>query len=270
MDEIAEAGYEGTELGPWGFYPTTPHVLHAELSARGLSLVGAFLDVPLHDPAQFDRGREAAREVVPLLTALGAPVLILSAQMTPDRARIAGRVTEAHSLSAGQWKQAAAYLGELSQIAGDVGLVSAFHHHAGTYVETVGEIERLFEEVDPTLMGLCLDTGHLAYGGGDNMRLLSRYGGIIRHMHLKNADPSVLTRVREGDMSYVEAVREGIFCPLDAGSVDIPAVVEALRRVEYDGWLVVEQDIDLARPEHLNPLEGATRARRFLREVVGI
>jgi inosose dehydratase len=265
MDEIAEAGYEGTELGPWGFYPIPVKQLEQELSARDLKLLASFVDVPLHDPALFDEGREAVKRVIPLLAALGAPVLILSARATPDRLQVAGRATEPNSLTAQQWKDAGAYLQELAQAAGDSGLIPTFHHHAGTYVETPAEIERLFNEVDPELLGLCLDTGHLVYGGGDNLKFIAAYRQVIRHVHLKNIDAAVLTKVWAERLGYVQAVSAGVFSPLERGIVNIPAVLEALKQVGYDGWYVVEQDIDLSQPDHADPLQGATKAREFLR-----
>jgi inosose dehydratase len=270
MDEIREAGYEGTELGPWGFYPTDPDKLRRELSSRGLSMVGAFVDVPIHDPARFDEGRQAVRQVLPLLSALNAPVLILSAQQTPERAAIAGRVKPSEGLSDEQWKRAGAYLAELARMAHDAGLDATFHHHAGTYVETPQEIERLFQEVDPDLIGLCLDTGHLVFGGGDNTEFLSRHANTVRHLHLKNIDAGVLQRVRESDMRYLQSVRAGVFAPLPAGAIDIPNVIEQAHDAGYDGWMVVEQDVDLTQPNHPDPLQGASAARRYIRETVGI
>jgi inosose dehydratase len=270
MDEIATAGYEGTELGPWGFYPTAPDDLRGALDKRGLALVGAFVDVPIHDPAQFAVGRQAVRQVVPLLAALGAPTLILSARQTPERAAIPGRVTEADGLSAAQWRQAGAYLQELAGIARDAGLDATFHHHVGTYVETPQEIARLFDAVDPALLGLCLDTGHLVFGGGDNAAFLARYAPTVRHLHLKNVDAAVLEEVRSGDMNYLQAIRAGVFAPLQAGSIAIPAVIATLQRAGYDGWAVVEQDIDRSQPDYPDPLQGATAARRFLREAAGV
>lgn len=264
MDEIAEAGYKGTELGPWGFYPISPERLGRELSARDLHLVASFVDVPLHEPALFDEGTQAVKRVIPLLAELGAPVLILSAQATPDRSLVAGRVTETDGLTARQWKQAGAYLRELALATSDAGLTPTFHHHAGTYIETPTEIERLFNEVDPDLLGLCLDTGHLVYGGGDNMQIIPVYGQVIRHVHLKNVDAEVLARVRAERLDYVQAIMRGVFSPLEAGSVDIPIVLDALKQGEYDGWFVVEQDIDLSQPGHRDPLQGATRAREYL------
>lgn len=265
MDEIAGAGYTGTELGPWGFYPTSPEGLGRELSARDLRLVASFVDVPLHQPALFDEGTQAVKRAIPLLAELGAPVLILSAQATPDRLPVAGRVTEAEGLAARQWKQAGTYLRELALAISDAGLTPTFHHHAGTYIETPTEIERLFNEVDPDLLGLCLDTGHLVYGGGDNMQLISLYRQAIRHVHLKNVDAQVLARVRAERLNYVQAVTRGVFSPLESGSVDIPAVLDALKQGGYSGWFVVEQDIDLSEPEHADPLQGATKAREYLR-----
>jgi inosose dehydratase len=277
MDGIRQAGYSGTELGPWGFYPTTPHDLRSALEARGLALAGSFVDVPVHDAARFDEGRQAVRQVLPLLASFanasdgsGAPVLILSARQTPERAAIAGRITPSDGLSAAQWKAAGAYLQELARTARDAGLEATFHHHAGTYIETPAEIERLFEEVDPALLGLCLDTGHLVLGGGDNEAFLSRYAPTVRHLHLKNIDPAVLERVRVTNMSYLQAVQAGVFAPLQTGSIDIPSVVARLGAAGYDGWLVVEQDVDLSRPDHPDPLSGATAARVFIRETLGV
>jgi inosose dehydratase len=270
MDEIQAAGYEGTELGPWGFYPTAPDELRRALAGRGLALVSAFVDVPIHDPAQFAAGRKAVRQVVPLLAALGAPTLNLSARQTPERAAIPARVTEADGLSAGQWRQAGAYLQELAGIARDAGLDATFHHHVGTYVETPQEIARLFDAVDSDLLGLCLDTGHLVFGGGDNAAFLARYAPAVRHLHLKNIDSAVLEQVRTGDMNYLQAIQAGVFAPLQAGSIDIPAVIATLQRAGYDGWMVVEQDIDRSQPDHPDPLQGATAARRFLRETTGV
>lgn len=277
MDEIREAGYEGTELGPWGFYPTVPSSLRTELDARELALVGSFVDVPVHDAARFEEGRKAVQQVLPLLASFASnggtpttPVLILSARQTPERAAIAGRVTENDGLSTYQWKMAGAYLQELARMAHDAGLDATFHHHAGTYIETPTEIERLFEEVDPSLLGLCLDTGHLVLGGGDNAAFLSRYAPTVRHLHLKNIDSGVLDRVQASNMNYLQAVRAGVFAPLQTGSIDIPAVIATLRAAGYDRWMVVEQDIDLNRIDHPDPLAGATAARAFIRETTGV
>jgi inosose dehydratase len=277
MDEIRDAGYQGTELGPWGFYPHAPRELRFALDARGLALVGSFVDVPIHDAALFDEGRRALQQVLPLLASFAAtgatstaPVLILSARQTPKRAAIAGRVNESAELSASQWKTAGAYLRELAHMGRNMGLEATFHHHAGTYIETPAEIDRLFEEVDPSLLGLCLDTGHLVLGGGDNLQFLSRYAALVRHVHLKNIDPGVLARVRAGNMNYLQAVQAGVFAPLATGSIDIPGVVALLRTSGYDGWLVVEQDIDLSRADHPDPLSGARAARTFIRETMGV
>ena len=51
VDEMSAAGYVGTELGDWGFMPTDPDVLQAELDRRGLALVGSWVSVTLHDQA---------------------------------------------------------------------------------------------------------------------------------------------------------------------------------------------------------------------------
>ena len=42
LDEIASTGYDGTELGDWGFLGTDPAQLRGDLNRRRLALVGAF------------------------------------------------------------------------------------------------------------------------------------------------------------------------------------------------------------------------------------
>ena len=195
---------------------------------------------------------------------------MLSAQQTPERARVAGRVTEADALPADRWREAADYLRELAQLAADAGRTVTFHHHAGTYVESPPEVARLYDSVDSSLLGLCLDTGHWAYGGGDPLDALARYGPIIRHVHLKNVDSQALARVRAQGLGYLDAIRAGVFCPLDRGAIPIATVLAGLRARGYDGWLVVEQDIDLSQADHPDPLTGATRARAYLREVAAV
>jgi inosose dehydratase len=218
----------------------------------------------------FPQGFEAVKQVIPLLAKVGASMLVLSASSTPERREIAGRVTEADGLSQEQWHEAGDFLRDLAGLAHEAGLDATFHHHAGTYVETPSEIRRLFEWVNPDVMGLCLDTGHLVFGGGDNSVIIAEYGPHIRHVHLKNVDAEVLRRVRANQLGYVEAIKLGVFCPLESGSIDIAATVQDLVGMGYDGWLVVEQDIDLSVPGYTAPFEGAAHARLFLKEAVGV
>jgi inosose dehydratase len=146
------------------------------------------------------------------------------------------------------------------------------HHHAGTFVETPLEIERLLEQTDPDLIGLLLDTGHAVYGGGDPLEIVRHHGPRVRYVHLKDATRAELDRVRETDISMPEAWSRGVFCPLGEGVVDFPRVIEALRGGRYAGWLIVEQDVvpDAQGRLHPDPTASARQSRTFLRERAGL
>ena len=122
------------------------------------------------------------------------------------------------------------------------GLEPIFHPHAGTYIETADEIDRLMERIDPSLVGLCLDTGHFRYGGAIPAQAIRDYASLIRHVHLKDCATSVLRGVVERDEDLAAAIGGGVFCPLGTGDADIAAAIAALDEIGYEGWLVVEQD----------------------------
>ena len=92
LDEIAEAGYAGTELGPYGYFPTEPAELTAELSARGLQLVASFVSVPLAHPKRHDAGYHEAMKVAQLLAQTGARLIVLADEMSEARMAVSGRV----------------------------------------------------------------------------------------------------------------------------------------------------------------------------------
>jgi inosose dehydratase len=268
LDEMAEAGYAGTELGDWGFLPGEPDALGAALGRRGLSLVGGFVPVALADRAAHADGRERAVRTA-LLMARVAPgaVLVLADDngRDPTRTAQAGRIREEHGLDSDSWQTFASGAEEISRaVRGEAGLELVFHHHCGGFVETEQEVERLMAMTAPELVGLCLDTGHWTYAGGDPLAAVRRYGERVRHVHFKDCDPAVAAAARRDKVDYFEAVRRGVFCELGAGDVAFPAILDLLRGRDYPGWIVVEQDVF---PGLGQPLESARRSRAYLKEL---
>jgi inosose dehydratase len=269
LDEMVQSGYAGLELGDWGFLPTDPEILRCELGERGLTLLGAFVPVALSIPARLEAGVEAALRAAALLAAVegSTPLVILSDEngSEPTRTFHAGRIRAEHGLSAAGWKNFAAAVERVARTVRDrTGLHTVFHHHCAGFVETPAEIERLLQLTDPELLGLCLDTGHLRFGGGDPQELLDRHGERVRHVHFKDHDPDVASRARRERWDYFASVHHGVFCELGRGDVDFPGIAAALRRVGYRGWIVVEQDV---LPGMGSPLESASANRRYLREI---
>ncbi|MCA1591937.1 MAG: TIM barrel protein [Acidobacteria bacterium] len=270
LDEITEAGYAGTELGPYGYFPTEPKLLTSELSARGLQLVGSFVPVPLAHRARHEAGYQEALKVAQLLAQAGARIIVLADEMSEARMAVSGRVDEARDgMSDRQWDGAARILSRIAGACSALGLSAVFHHHAGTFVETPKEVARLCENTDPGLLGLCLDTGHYFFGGGYPSDAVRLYGSRIRHLHLKDVQLPVLEAARRDNVGFLEAVRRGVFCELGAGAVDLKQVIQDMTATGYSGWVIVEQDVD-TRSADVKPLESARRSRQYLRNVIGV
>ncbi len=274
LDELAGAGYTGTELGDWGYMPTDPAVLQAELDKRGLVMLGAFVPVALKDASAHAGGIATALKTARLLAAVGgspAPYLVLADDngSVPERTRLAGRVTREAGLSPAEWKVFAAGADSLAQaVHEETGLRTVFHHHCAGYVETPEEIATLLELTNPQRLGLVFDTGHYCYGAGggdcDVTAALDRYGDRVWYIHCKDCEPEVARRARAEQWDYFTALRHGVFCELGKGCVDFPALLRRLAERNYRGYVLVEQDI---LPGMGSPKESALRNREYLRSI---
>lgn len=269
LDEILAAGYTGTELGPYGYFPTDAKVLGGSLKSRKMSMLSSFVPVPIADPQAKDKVIEQVRRVGELLSSLGAKFLVLSDQQTPKRRRIAGRVPVdgRESLTAGQWKLVGEVVAEVERAADSFGLGLVFHPHVATYVETPLEVERFFESVRSTRIGLCLDTGHCVYGGGDPADEARKYRPLLRYVHIKDIDPQTLGRARRDHLDFEQAVGAGIFSPIGEGCIDFEGFLGLLGKNEFSGWMVVEQDVIYGQTK-IPPVESMRNSLNYLKHVV--
>ena len=269
LDEMHATGYAGTELGDWGFLPTEPAALRNELTARHLELLGAFVPVKLTDASAHHGGVESALRAARLLSAVSGtkPSIVLSDDTAahPWRTERAGRITPADGLDDNEWSVLAEGAERVADaVRNETGLRTVFHHHCATFVETPAEIEQLMARTRPELLGLCLDTGHATFGGGNALELVDRWRPRIWHVHLKDCDPSIRARAASEKWDYPTSVRHGVFCELGTGAVDFAAVIDRLRDSNYDGWLVVEQDV---LPSMGTPAASAARNRAYLKSL---
>lgn len=266
LNEMKEAGYAGTELGDWGFMPTDPKQLRAELDQRKLKLLGAFVPVFLKDASKHASGAETAVKTAKLMKKAGfADAFIVLADENgsiSERTKNAGRITTEMSLYEEEWltfAKGADFVAEKVKKA--TGLRTVFHHHCAGYVETPAEIDKLLSLTNPELIGLVLDMGHYMFGGGDPLTALKKHYSRIWHVHFKDCDPAVAQKSKEENWDYFKSVNEGVFCELGKGAVDFPAILQELKARNYDGWIVVEQDV---LPGMGNPKQCAERNRQYL------
>jgi len=269
LDEIKSTGYSGTELGDWGFMPVDPSVLRQELDKRTLTLVGAFVPVFLKDKSTHREGISTAVKTAGLMADAGFPeafiVLADNNGTVEERTLNAGRITDSMGLSTDEWKIFAQGAEEVArQVKNETGLRTVFHHHCAGYVETPREIETLLSLTDPALLGLALDMGHYAFGGGDPLETLKKYRERIWHIHYKDCEPTIADSSRAQRWNYFKSIENGVFCELGKGSVDFKAITAELINQNYSGWIVVEQDV---LPGMGNPKQCALRNRQYLNSI---
>jgi inosose dehydratase len=270
LDEIAETGYAGTELGDWGFMPTNPQELNKEIANRKLDLLGAFVPVALANEAAHEEGVQKALDVAELMSNAGYKdafiVLADDNGTVKKRTENAGRITAEQSLSPEQMKIFASGAEKISQAVKDkFGMRTVFHHHCAGYIETPAEIDTLLNATDPELLGLCFDTGHYRFGGGKNpLDVLEKYWDRIWHMHFKDFAPQVAEQSIKNKWDYFESVKNGVFCELGKGDVDFIAIKDFLNKKNYKGWIVVEQDV---LPGMGNPKQCAQNNRSYLQSI---
>jgi inosose dehydratase len=269
LDEIRDTGYQGTELGDWGFMPAVPSQLRKELDNRSLSMVGAFVPVFLKDRSKHASGAESAVKTAKLMSDAGYhdAFLVLADDngSVKERTLNAGRVTPSMGLSVDEWKT---FAEGANLVAGEVktktGLRTVFHHHCAGYVETPDEIDTLLKLTDPDLVGLVLDMGHYMFGGGDPLKALKKHRERIWHIHFKDCHPGLAAKSRTAGLDYFKSVGNGVFCELGKGAVDFPSIVKELLEQKYSGWIVVEQDV---LPGMGNPKVCAQRNRDYIKSL---
>lgn len=253
LDEVAKAGYRGTELGPFGFLPKDPERLRDELESRGLSLIGAAHVHPLGDPGSAPNLMATLKQLATLLRSVGSRQLILMDESNAYPRNAWGVLDQSG------WRALTRMVRDAQTLLGDHGVTLTFHPHVGTAVEREAQIDRLLDETD---VGLCFDVGHHAFWGQDPLAYMEKVWERIGYVHLKNVDATVRRRVLEGTLHPADAFAAGAMCPLADGAVDIKAVMKLLESNTYAGPIVVEQDPS-DNPADV-PLELAARNRRFL------
>ncbi|MDQ6774237.1 MAG: sugar phosphate isomerase/epimerase [Candidatus Dormibacteraeota bacterium] len=260
LTEMRAAGFKATELGPLGFLPDDAPELRRTLEAAGLGLVGGFLALPLHLPARRSDCLHHAARVAATIAGGGGGLLILAV------AAEAEGYDHRPELDAEGWRELEAGLRAVAAVARERCLETCVHPHWGTMLERPGEVDRLLRMPD---IRLCLDSGHLALGGSDPVRVAEAAGERTIHVHLKDLDGEMAGRVRSGSLSFSEAVARGLFPALGDGDVDLRGLIRRLRGQGYGGWYVIERDIALsAEPEPgAGPVADMHRSLTFLAQV---
>lgn len=275
LDGIAAAGYEGTEIAVNGFFPADAESLRAALKKRNLKAASSYVALTLEEEGALEQMIEHVDRVGERLAQFKSTEIIIAGNSTPKRLEIAGSVADDGSdgWNNVEWQRAAKALETIAiRCKERFNLRTVFHHHTGTYVETPNEVARIMEMTDPELVGLCLDTGHYHYGGGDIVEATKRYTDRIWYLHIKDIWPEKLAQIRRERIHMRRAWAMDPFAELGQGCIDFPAFFDVLRSQGYQGWMIVEQDSvgRSQRDPSWSPVESARQSRDYLRDVLEV
>lgn len=265
VSEMALAGFTGSEVG--NKYPKDTEVLKKALNLRGINIASAWFSSflttkPLEDTViEFIKHRD-------FLNAMGAKVIVVSEQGHSIQGMMDTPVlSKKPHFTEEEWNKLAKGLEELGKLAAQKGMKIVYHHHMGTGVQTLEEIDKLMEITDPNLVYLLFDTGHLTFSNVNPEVVLKKYINRIKHVHLKDIRKEVLATVKSEEMSFLNAVKAGVFTVPGDGMIDYGPLFKILDENNYEGWFVVEAEQD---PAKANPLEYAIKARKFITEKTGL
>jgi inosose dehydratase len=247
LDQVAEAGYAGIDLGPAGYLGTGER-LGELLAERGLGLAGAYIELPYPDPdalrqalPELDATLDIFDTVAPYLPGPKPRPTLADNGSVARRGRPGRSATDRSAgLDADSWRRFAEGLATVVAHCRDRGYEPTFHPETGTNVEAPWEIERVLDISD---VGLCLETGHMMLGGGDPVAMLRDWAERINHVHLKDARLAVMRQIIEDEAPVTDIWSREAFCALGHGDLDADAILDGIRAMGFQGWLVVEQDI---------------------------
>ena len=271
LDEVAGAGYQGIDLGPVGYLGQGTGLAEA-LASRGLGLAGGYIDLPFSEPDRLPGEMARLDSLIDAFDAAGrlpdrpAPRPTLAAAGSEAHRRHPGAAQHDRSIGFDEdaWRRLGDGLRRVVERCRERGYEPTFHHHAATWVEAPWEIERVLELSD---VGLCLDTGHLMVGGGDPVELLAKWASRINHVHLKDVRCDLLDQIVGEGAPADEIWLRDVFGPLGQGGLDVGGVLDGLRSVGYEGWLIVEQDVFTTDAPRFEKAVTDQRAnRRFLEQ----
>ncbi|MCP4135048.1 MAG: myo-inosose-2 dehydratase [bacterium] len=265
ISEMALAGYTGSEVG--NKYPSNPEILKPMLDIRGIGICNQWFSSFLASKPYVEVEKDFRKQLM-FLKAMGADVIGPSEQTRSCQGNLDISVFSGKSnFTADEFRAVCTGMNKLGSIANNEGMKLAFHHHMGTGIQTMEETDRFLNDTDPEKVFLLYDSGHFAFSEEDPVAALKKYIGRVGHVHLKDLRKDVFSDVKAKDLSFLDAVRTGVFTVPGDGSVDFPSIFKILEENDYRGWMVVEAEQD---PSKANPFEYAKMARDYIRRETGL
>lgn len=265
ISEMALSGFSGSEVG--NKYPRDTEILKKALGLRNIEIASAwFSSFVVSKP--MEEVEEDFKKHRDFLFEMGAKVIVVSEQSKSIQGKMDTPIFKSKpQFSDDEWERLARGLEHLGELAAQKDMRIVYHHHMGTGVQTTKEIERLMDMTDPSLVYLLYDTGHLTFSGENPESILTKYIHRIKHVHLKDIREDILKIVKEDGLSFLQAVKAGVFTVPGDGFIKFEPLFRILDENNYEGWFVVEAE---QNPTLADPLEYAIKARAYIKEETGL
>lgn len=255
LKEASLAGYRAIELGPYGYLPINIDEVSNELAKNNLAIVAGTIFNDLLSEDNYAEVLRQTDDICSLITKLPplpryegqhfpTPYMTIMDWGHDERDYAAGHSDRAPRLSKKDWQRMMEHIIGISKRAASYGVRPVIHPHAGGYIEFADEIDALVRDVPYDIAGLCLDTGHLYYSGMDPVVWLKKYADRLDYVHFKDVNDSVYKQVLAEHIRFFEGCGKGSMCPIGKGSLDYPAIKQALEDIKYSGYITIEQERD--------------------------
>lgn len=244
---IGEAGFEGTELGPVGYYQGSE--LASKLEEHKLKLVNGNIFEKVHEASELSAIMEKVHSSCKILSEYGAKYFTVVPHVVEERVPTAGRPADARKLDKERWNVMMEAIKDIALVTRSYGIFTVLHPHSGAWLETEDEVDAAMKCLPADLVGLCLDSGHFVYAGMDPVAKYAQYADRTPFMHFKDVDASVLKSLQDKKQGFWDGVTQGVFCPLGKGLVNFPKLLAEMKKHSFSGWVTIEQDFDNKIPD---------------------
>ena len=261
LSQTREAGYVGTEMG--GKFPQDKKELKKVLEDFDLELAGSWFSGNLLSQSVEQELKDLDVFIDNKLYA-GCKVVVYCECSNTIQGKQEIALSKKPVLSEDEMKDYAKKYNTLFDFAKSKGAILTYHHHMGTIIQNENEID-MFLKYTKDEVGLSFDTGHIYFAGGNPLDMIKKHKTRISHVHFKDVREEVKKEVLKKDTSFIDAVLAGVYTVPGDGIIDFSPIVDVLKEINYEGWIVVEAEQD---PELANPFVYAKKAFVYINKIL--
>jgi len=261
LRQASAAGFTGMETGRR--FPLDPNELGPILGKYGISVCGGWFSGLLLD-GDIEREKDRIAAQMALFKAMQAPCIVYGETARTIQGDRSKPLSLKPKLNEDEIKVYARKMTAFGEWCAGQGMPLAYHHHMAAAIETEPELDLFMKHSGPGIP-LLYDSGHMAFAGGDVLRVIDKHHKRISHVHTKDVRLDVIARLDRTRDSFLDAVVKGAFTVPGDGSLDFEAIVKKLAGYGYEGWFVVEAEQD---PVQAPPLQMAKKGHKELLRVM--